>query len=410
MASQHSPFTRLAPKIAVGAFVVFAYAVLAALLGPGPSDAQVLLAPTTQYLPLVLLPPAPTPTPTLPPNYYQGEFGYGINTAYSNYEGWVPELGFGYEKWYVRWADCEKSKGIYSWGTLRQEAAEALQHHVRIIMRVDYPPSWAAPGSGNRPPANASDFGSFVGALAAYMKGTVAAYELWNEPNLSCEWGNSSPDPARYTSLLKAAYPKIKAADPQVVVLSAGLATTGGDGGATALNDCTFIDAMYGAGAKGYFDALGSHPYGFANSPETRNANNVTDFRRAADQHAVMAAHGDGAKKVWATEFGWIIDPTVYGHPEYQNDWRWQGRWWQRVSPDTQADYLVRAYQYAYRNWPWMGVMCVFNLDFSAVTWYEPPEPMRFYSILHGYDQGSLWYTHRPAFDALKAMAKPTAR
>ncbi|MBI2942171.1 MAG: hypothetical protein HYY04_17200, partial [Chloroflexi bacterium] len=50
---------------------------------------------------------------------------------------------------------------------------------------------------------------------------------------------------------------------------------------------------------------------------------------------------------------------------------------------------------------PWMRAMLVFNLDFSTVWWYSPAEPMRFYSILN--EDGSA----RPAFDALRNMAKP---
>jgi len=104
------------------------------------------------------------------------------------------------------------------------------------VLRVDTPPSWETPGSGNRPPTNPSDFGSFLGALASHAKGQVWAYEIWNEPNLSSEWGNQPPNPAAYVALLQAAYPAIKAADPAAFVITAGLVTTGGDGGVTSLN------------------------------------------------------------------------------------------------------------------------------------------------------------------------------
>ena len=378
---------------------------LTALVGPRPPALQAAGPGPQLHFPLAL--GAATQGPAGP--YYQGELGYGLSTAHNHCDGRVRELGFGYVKFYVRWADYEPQKGAYAWATgaadtLRQAVQDGVRQGVRVLIRVDTPPAWAAPGSGNRPPTNPADYGEFMGALARYLKGWVAAYELWNEPNLSYEWGNAPPDPERYTALLRAAYPQIKAADGRVVVVTAGLASTGGDGGAMALNDVEFIERMYQAGARGFFDALGSHPYGFANPPETRNANNVTDFQRAADQHQVMERYGDGAKKVWATEFGWIVDPASYGHPEYLSDPLWAGRAWQRVDPQAQAAYLVRAYQYAYANWPWMGVMLVFNLDFSTVPWYPPAEPMRWYAIVN--PDGS----PRPAYQALAAMAKPTRR
>jgi polysaccharide biosynthesis protein PslG len=381
---------------------------LALLLVPLLTAAPALAAPARPVrLPLILRsqPVAPAWSP-----YYQGEFGYGLNTAYNAYEPKVNEMGFGYVKFYAQWSSLEPQKGNYLWNSapkqdsLTPAVQAAVDHKLRVIIRVDYPPAWAAPGSGNRPPASAGDYADFLGALATHLRGKVAAYELWNEPNLAWEWGNQRPSPEQYAQLLIASYPRIKAADSRALVLTAGLASTGGDGGQTCLNDVDFIDRIYKAGAKGYFDALGSHPYGFANSPETRNANNVTDFQRAADQHAVMERYGDGAKKVWATEFGWLLDPAAYGHPEYINDPLWAGRQWQRVDPQTQASYLVRAYQYAHAHWPWMGVMCAFNLDFSTAPWYTAAEPMRWYSVLNPD------YSVRPAFGALKAMAKPTAR
>jgi len=369
---------------------------------------SVQAAGSTLYLPVVQGGATPTPDPSSP--YYQGEFGYGINTAFNDVNTQAAGLGFGYVKWYVSWATYEPSKGHYFWNdaaegrSLTNAVNKARAAGMRIIIRVDTPPAWAADGSGNRPPRNPADFGDFMGALAGYLHGRVAAYELWNEPNLSCEWGNSAPSPERYVDLLKAAYPKIKAADPHALVLTAGLATTGGDGGVTALDDLQFIQRMYAAGAKDYFDGLGSHPYGFASPPDTRNPGDVLHFQRAADQYAVMVSQGDGGKKVWATEFGWLLDPSAYGHPEYLSSPLWNGRQWQKVSPQTQADYLVRAFQYAHANWPWMAVMCVFNLDFDTVSWNNPADPMCWYSILNP-DKSP-----RPAYSALQAMPKPTTR
>ena len=64
-------------------------------------------------------------------------------------------------------------------------------------------------------------------------------------------------------ALLQAAYPAIHRADVSATVVSGGLAPHG-DLGANP-NDprhpVNFLKAMYAAGAKGFFDALGTHPY-----------------------------------------------------------------------------------------------------------------------------------------------------
>ena len=58
--------------------------------------------------------------------------------------------------------------------------------------------------------------------FVARYAGKIAAVEIWNEPNAVTFW-TPTPDPAAYVELLKAAYPKVKAVDPSVVVVSAGL-------------------------------------------------------------------------------------------------------------------------------------------------------------------------------------------
>jgi aryl-phospho-beta-D-glucosidase BglC (GH1 family) len=117
-------------------------------------------------------------------------------------------------------------------------------------MRVHGTPDWARPADSSftHPPTNVADFANFMTQLATRYKGQVAAYEIWNEPNLNYEWGEQTPDPAAYTELLKAAYTAVKAVDPAAKVISGGLATTG-DGSATAYGDLDFLRGMYEAGA-----------------------------------------------------------------------------------------------------------------------------------------------------------------
>jgi hypothetical protein len=342
--------------------------------------------------------PAPPAEPANP-----RRFSYGASLADVGRNGpLLKGMGFNMVKSYLPWSGAEPSKGAFNWADADNLVHDAERHGLQLVIRVDTPPAWAAPGTGNRPPTNPGDYADFMGALASHLRGHVVAYELWNEPNLAGEWGGLAPDPERFTRLLQAAYPLVKAADPGALVVSGGLATTGGDGGTTAMDDLRFIERMYQAGAAGSFDALGSHPYGFATAPDSRAADGASDFQRAADQYAAMVEHGDGDKAIWATEVGWLVDPGAFGQGGYLNDPSWAGRQWQKVDPATQAQNLVRAYQHAYEKWPWMGAMLLFNLDFSTVTYYSPAEQMRWYAVVN--QDGSA----RPAFDALRGMAKPS--
>ncbi|MBU0490788.1 MAG: PKD domain-containing protein [Chloroflexi bacterium] len=354
---------------------------------------------------------------------------YGANLADLGNADLMNDIGFTWVKGFLEWKRAEPSPGNYFWGDVDNVLAVCSARDLKLLLRVDRPPAWANGTGDTAPPYNAADYGAFMGALAVHCRGQLdgIAYEVWNEPNLEIEWGGQPPDPARYTRLLKAAYPRVKAADPDARIVTAGLATTGGTltgnkltttAKGMAYNDLHYIQAMYNAGAKGYFDALGSPPYGFAYAPAhspTDPAVNGLCFRRAEQQRAVMVANDDSDTPIWLTEFGWLLDPAIDGLN--CSGWgSWPSREWQIVNPQTQVTYLVDAYAYANQHWPWMGVMCMFNLDFGA-DYYQAGCPsawamcneMRYYSLVYRAspcDPGNSPRQFRPAYWALKAMPK----
>jgi len=401
------------------------------------------LAPLVAFLALLpfLFLPA-TPSEALP----RPHLGYGAFVA--NFGGYpddpqhlysLRDMGFNWFVMALRWADAEPSKGTYNWADVDNIITAAELAGLKPILRITNAPGWARSGGDTAPPDNLSDFGDFMHALAQHAQGKVKGYVIWNEPNLAREWGDQYPDPTRYAQMLQAVYPRTKAGDPEAVVITAGMATTGGSGcgvGAALtsaeaalvrniyasdyMGDLAYLCAMYDADLGGghkvndYFDSLGSHPYGFAYAPEELPTSGLA-FRRAEQQRQVMEIKGDSDKQVWAIELGWILDPGPSCH-----SWGdWPTRTWQIVYEATQADYLVRAYQYAYENWPWMGVMNLFNLDFGAdiyqAGWpscWSFCNPTRFYSLIYWTepcDPGHTDTIYHQAYYALRDMPKPTS-
>ncbi len=275
---------------------------------------------------------------------------------------------------------------------------------VNILLRVD-----ANAGHFN----NLSAFGDSVAALAQSQKGFVDAYEIGNEPNLDASYGwTAAPNAADYAALLCEAYGRIKAIDPNARVISAGLAPTGrvtgnwnGHPGHNGLyqDEREFFKEFIAAGGGNCLDGVGYHPYGFSadfdaapdiySADSTQNCVNGFCFRGTEKIYEIMQTNGLGGKIVWATEFGWIVNPPA----NCLSDPGWQGRQWQIVSEQKQADNLVGAFEYAAANWPWMEAMFIFNLNFNQAG-YVTCEQMRYYSV-----QG------RPAEAALTAMPKVTA-
>jgi hypothetical protein len=258
---------------------------------------------------------------------------------------------------------------------------------------------------------NLNAFGNDVAQLAQQQAGFVDAYEIGNEPNLDASYGWAAPPVAAdYAAVLCEAYGRIKAVDPNALVISAGLAPTGrvqgnwnGHPGHNGLyqDEREFFLEFVAAGGGDCLDGVGYHPYGYSadydaapdipSADPTQNCANGFCFRGVEKMYELMQANGLGSKKMWATEFGWITQP-----PDHcLTDPSWQGRLWQIVSEEKQAENLVGAFEYATSNWPWMEAMFVFNLNFNQADYYPECEQMRFYSVME-----------RPAAQALTDMPK----
>lgn len=302
--------------------------------------------------------------------------GYGMNVASTQGIQQTAQMGFEWVRIYFP-----------------EQVDEARRRGLKVLLLL----GWEAALT------DVQAWGDYVESIVRRYRGRVDAYQIANEPNLAKMWHKPKhADPAEYVAYLREAYLRAKAADPNCVIVSAGLAVNGGMGD-LAMDDVQFLRGMYAAGAGAYFDALGSHPYGFAYAPEDNASNPIHCFRRVEEHRAVMVQHGDGAKPIWLTEFGWIIKP-----PDRCYDYDgWAGRWWQAVSAQTQAQYLVRAYRFARMNWPWMGVMFVWNMDYNLVPWNAYCDQKGWFAILN-HDGNP-----RPAYVELARMVQgeptPTA-
>jgi large repetitive protein len=205
----------------------------------------------------------------------------------------------------VPWAGVESTNGVYNWSAVDRMVNSATARDIKVLAVVNTTPLWAGVSGGtplSAAPADPQEFAQFVGALATRYAGKIGAYEVWNEPNGYQFW-SPSPDAAAYTALLKAAYPVIKAADPDAVVIAAGLGSVITFGNLT-IDPVTYLQQMYAAGAGGYFDAVAVHPYLYTKMFSTPSPYPSAPINQVEAMHEVMVANGDGAKAIWATEYG----------------------------------------------------------------------------------------------------------
>jgi hypothetical protein len=210
----------------------------------------------------------------------------------------------------------------YRWNAATDRAVRAAtSHRVQIIGIATNSPAWARrvdcpSGQLHCFPANAADYGRFLGAAAARygsrstdarLRGTVEVWSLWNEPNHQ-PYSRPMPDPDKYVAMVKSAYAAIKAADPEATVLTGGTAPAPDAADGSEYQPTTWLRMLYDRGVGGSFDGVAHHPYAYPYSPLTDKDWNA--YRQTEFLHDVMAAHGDGAKKVWGTEMG---SPTGTG-------------------------------------------------------------------------------------------------
>ena len=292
------------------------------------------------------------------------------------------DAGFTWVVQLLEWREIEPVPGEYFWEYPDWLVRASEYYGLNLALRLDHPPEWALSHDPDGPPVAPAAYADFCGRVATRYRGRVRAYIIWNEPNLAREWAGSPPNPAAYVVLLRAAHAAIKAADPQATVVSAGLAPTN-EVSEQALDDRLFLREMYAAGAQEHFDVLGAHPYGFAYPPnDPPDAHEGFNFARLAELRQIMVEAGDADTPVWATEVGWTTEPIG---PEQE---------WLRVTEEQQADYLAGAFQKAWREWPWLELLVVWNLSAGLPA----DDEKRGYSIIN--DD----YSPRPAYRVLAAL------
>jgi hypothetical protein len=175
--------------------------------------------------------------------------------------------------------------------------SDAAADNIKVIVIADSTPCWASsapasllnrcvPGISSKanawPPTNPATYATFVAYLAQRYGTRLAAIEVWNEPDQANQDYFAGPEkPQRYAAVLRAAYPAIKQANPNVPVLAGSLVGASG----------VFLRALYAAGIKGYYDGLAVHFY-------------TLTLASLRSIHEVQVANGD-TKPLWLDEFGW---------------------------------------------------------------------------------------------------------
>lgn len=278
-------------------------------------------------------------------------------------------MGFGWLRQEVHWEAIEPEPGEYQWDELDRLVADASAAGVRILLQIGGVPTTDTPAP--RDSLRLTDdemhrYAALLRHMAARYRGQVQAYEIGDPPNVPLVWGTASMMPVEeYVALLKLSYDAIKASDSEAIVVTAALMPTESHNVRESLAHDNYLDLMYQAGAKGYFDAVGAQSWGYNNPPTddpTRNTADTTSFKgswplyfRSFEKlHDVMQRHSDSAKQIWLVKFGWPASTTPIPGCEYALD----------NTQQEQASYLMEAYALGC-NRPYVGLMAFWNFNYA---------------------------------------------
>jgi polysaccharide biosynthesis protein PslG len=331
------------------------------------------------------------------------------------------QLRMDWVKMQVQWWLVHPEPAVEQWFFYDGVINEAHAYGVNLMVSVVGAPAWTrALGGENGPPDDYNVYAQFLTEMIERHPGKIDAVEVWNEQNLDREWTTvNGISPEDYVRFLQVAYDAIKAADPDIIVISGALSPTGDGDWVRWAHDFDYMDRALTAGMLNYADCVGAHHNGYNIPPnvlvEDTNSlaeaatavfrgpfdnqfspsgrvNHLWTFKSTIDGYAERVQAFDPNMKLCVTEFGWA---STEGYDQYPEGFEFA----QDNTLQEQADYIVQAFQQMHDSGDvWLAFM--FNFDFGNRGSGPTDDPVP-YSII---DTNGI---PRHAFGVIAGMEKP---
>ncbi|MBI3538429.1 MAG: beta-galactosidase, partial [Chloroflexi bacterium] len=297
---------------------------------------------------------------------------FGVNASLEQYANdadlnraleLIRGAGFVLVRQFFNWNDIEPRANEFNWDKWDTIVARADAYGLKIVAVIMTTPEWARDVGErdlvNAKPAHEEDFARFVRAFVTRYREKIQSVQIWDNPNVHPFWGRRNADPFEYVAILRAGALAARAVNPNVKIISAGLADS--DELIRAhpdYSDILYLRGMYDAGARPFFDILGAKTYGMWSGPDNRRAAMDTfNFSRAILLREEMIAHSDADKPMWAVEMGWNALPRDYrGAPSP----------WGNDTEAKQSARLAQAIARARSEWGWMPALFVQHFQPNA--------------------------------------------
>jgi hypothetical protein len=267
----------------------------------------------------------------------------------------LASAGFRYVRQPVAWGEIETQQGSYDWSVYDQIVDELARRQIGVVAVIVDAPDWSRDSAtltiADGPPSDPTALGSFTEAFTARYGKKVSFVQVWDQPNVASRWGGTPATAAQFLPYLAAAYNGARAGNPEVRIVTPELAWDTPASPDRA--DLDFLDALYLINADPFFDIVGIQLDGGTTSPDDRRVSpRRHNFSRAVLARELMVRHGDGGTPVWATSFGWARTGET--------------------SASEQAEFVARALERSWVEWPWMGLMFQWAFLAPAGSGAEP--------------------------------------
>lgn len=272
-------------------------------------------------------------------------FHVGVCTHFSQGKG-VVEMNLDS----VKAAGIDAIRDEVGWGSIEREKGklvmpERFDTYVRrasirglnVLLILDYANRFYDDGDRPRSPEAIEAFCRYSEFVVRHFGRDVRLYEIWNEWDIGiglAEPYRKGGSPEDYFKLLKAVYPRIKAANPGAVVL-AGASTSGGV-------KKGWLEGIVKLGALDYCDAISIHSYNYNEKFPQRGPEACSAWMTSV-QTMLRGYNGGADVPFYVTEMGWPTHVTRGG-----------------TDPQLSASYLARLYLLA-RTSP----------SFKGLWWYD---------------------------------------
>lgn len=289
------------------------------------------------------------PSPISAPPVASGSFELGGQTHTFANPTLMSYAGMNWVKFQHKWGSGDSPDAVA--GRIQQAQANGF----KVLLSI--------PGANTYP--DSIDFNGYVQFLAGVAALGPDAIEVWNEMNIDFEWPAGQIDPASYVNnMLAPAYNAIKAANPNVMVISGAPAPTGFDNGTNAWSDSRYMQGVAAAGGANYMDCVGAHYNAGATSPSATTGHPAGNDHYSWYFVPTLNVYAALGKPVCFTELGYLSGEDYGGVPS-------RFSWAANTSVAEHAAWLAEAVSIG-ANSGKVRMIIVFNVDFTL--WGEDPQ------------------------------------